>query len=287
MTTLIVGCGYLGKRVGAELVAAGDRVWGTVRSRAKGESLAALGIEPVVADVLEPASLRALPGADRVLYAVGFDRSAGVAMRTVYVDGLRNVLEQVGQPGRRVVYASSTGVYGHDDGSWVDEEAPTTPRHESGRVCLEAEALAREWGALHGLGVIVLRFAGLYGPGRVPRRDNVEHVDPIVGDPSKFVNFVHIHDAAAAAVAALERGVPARIYHVADDRPVTRLEFYGRMAECLGAAVPRFVPPDEGSTEALRDASNKRITNVRMRDELGVRLRYPDVVHGLPMALGR
>ncbi|MDR3634818.1 MAG: SDR family oxidoreductase [Isosphaeraceae bacterium] len=285
MSTLIVGCGYLGKRVAQQLVAAGEHVWGTVRSRPRADDLAASLIEPVIADVLDPASLRALPEADRVFYSVGFDRTAGVAMRTVYVDGLRNALERLGDRSARIVYASSTGVYGQDDGSWVEEDALAEPRHESGRTCLEAENLARDWAAARGFPLIVLRFAGLYGPGRIPRRANVERGEPIAGDPSKFVNFIHSDDAATAAVAALVRGKPGAVYHVADDRPVTRAEFYGRLAECLDAPPPRFSQPAPGSAEARREESNKRVANRRLRDELGVDLHFPDVIQGLGSAL--
>ena len=93
MTTLIIGCGYLGQRVGRLLAASGERFFGTVRSGARAAQIAALGIEPVVADVLNPQSLGALPAVERVFYCVGFDRSAGASMRTVYVEGLLNVLD--------------------------------------------------------------------------------------------------------------------------------------------------------------------------------------------------
>ena len=105
--------------------------------------IASRGIEPVVADVLKPDSMRGLPAAERIFYCVGFDRSAGMPMRTVYVDGLQNVLDALPRTVARFVYASSTGVYGQVDGEWVDEDSPTCPHHESGKVCLEAEERIR------------------------------------------------------------------------------------------------------------------------------------------------
>ena len=95
--------------------------------------------------MLRPETLDRLPAADRVFYAVGFDRSAGAAMREVYVEGLQNVLDRLPGSVRRFVYASSTGVYGQAGGEWVDEESPTDPQHESGRVVLEAEGRVRAW----------------------------------------------------------------------------------------------------------------------------------------------
>ncbi|MHB1560324.1 MAG: SDR family oxidoreductase [Isosphaeraceae bacterium] len=285
MTTLIVGCGYLGERLGIRLVRDGGRVFGTVRSPARAEAIARSGIEPVVADVLRPETLAALPAVDRVFYAVGFDRSAGAAMREVYVDGLQAVLDRLPDSADRFVYAGSTGVYGQSGGEWVDEDSPTSPEHESGRVVLEAEARIRAWAGSRRVSAVILRFAGLYGPGRIVRRALLERGEPIPGDPDKFLNLVHIDDAAAVAEAALDRQNPAPVYLVADDRPVTRREYYATAARVIGAPEPRFDRPRPGSVEATRDATNKRVDNRRMKANLGVVLRYPDITTGLAAAL--
>lgn len=285
-STLIIGCGYLGRRLGARLVREGGRVHGTVRSPARAEEIAAIGIEPVLADVLRPESLDRLPAADRVFYAVGFDRSAGASMREVYVEGLQNVLDRLPASVRRFVQASSTGVYGQAGGEWVDEESATEPLHESGRIVLEAENRVRSWAERRGISAVILRFAGLYGPGRIVRRAMLERAEPIPGDPEKFLNLVHIEDAAAAAAAALDAGNPDLVYLVADDRPVTRREYYSVAARLIGAPEPRFEPPRPGGAESARDATNKRIANRRMKTGLGVVLRYPDIQTGLADALG-
>ena len=236
MTTLIIGCGYLGERLGARLVRDGGRVFGTVRSPGRAAEIARSGIEPVIADVLRPDSLRSAARGRTGLLRVGFDRSAGAAMRDVYVDGLQNVLDRLPTSVRRFVYASSTGVYGQTGGEWVDEESPTDPEHESGRVVLEAEGRVRAWADSRGASAVILRFAGLYGPGRIVRRAMLERGEPIPGDPEKFLNLVHIDDAAAAAAAALDADATAPIYLVADDRPVTRREYYSVAARLIGAA---------------------------------------------------
>ena len=129
-------------------------------------------------------------------------------------------------------------------------------------------------------------FAGLYGPGRVVRRAMLERGEPIPGDPDKFLNLVHIDDAARAAAAALEAEAPAPVYLVADDRPVTRREYYSVAARVIGAPEPRFAPPRPGSPESARDATNKRIANRRMKSDLGNVLRHPDITTGLADALG-
>ena len=284
-STLIIGCGFLGQRVGKQLHDRGETVFGTTRKLDRQGELAAAGIEPIVADVLDPSSLVALPNVDRILYCVGFDRTRNIPMRTVYVDGLRNVLTEVGRRTEvsppRLVYASSTGVYARDDGGWVDEDYPAEPRHESGKVCLEAEGVARS----SGLPLCILRFSGLYGSGRIMRMATLAKGEPVIGNPDKWLNVIHIDDAATAAVAALDQVDSDPIYVISDDRPVLRSEFYTLAARCLSAPPPSFILPEPGSPEAKREESNKRASNKRMKERLHVALKYPDITTGLPAIL--
>ncbi len=274
--TLILGCGFLGRRVAAQLMARGERVFGTTRSESGAASLKALGVEPVVADVLDPSSLR-LPAAGRVFACIGFDRTAGVPIRQVYVEGLRAALEALPVEPSRLVYASSTGVYGQTAGEWIDEDSPIDPRTDSGRACLEAESLV-----LARPGGVVLRYSGLYGPGRMIRRSSVERGEPLAGDADRWLNVIHVDDAASVAVAALARGEPGRVYLASDDRPVARREYYETVAEWLKAPPPAFVPAESNSR---REGGNKRVSNRRMRRELGVILAYPDIATGIAATL--
>jgi nucleoside-diphosphate-sugar epimerase len=287
VTTLIIGCGYLGQRLGALLSRSGERVYGTVRSQARAALVAADGVEPLIADVLDPNSLRRLPAAERVFHCVGFDRSAGASMRAVYVEGLVNVLDNLPHEVRRFVYASSTGVYGQTDGERVDEQSPACPRTESGKICLQAEARLRDWVEKRdgNTSAVTLRFAGLYGPGRVVRRTLVERGEPIPGDPSRLFNLIHIEDAARVAMAALWVDSPDPIYLVSDDRPVARREYYSLLATLLNAPAPTFAPPQAGSMDEGRDATSKRVGNGRMKTRLGIELIYADITTGLPAAL--
>jgi nucleoside-diphosphate-sugar epimerase len=289
MTTLIIGCGYLGQRVGTWLREKGERVLGTVRSTARATVLEGLGIEPIIADVLLADSVSRLPAAECVFYCVGFDRAAGSSMRAVYVDGLQTVLDRLPPGVARLVYASSTGVYGQTGGEWVDETSATCPLHESGLVCLEAEDRVFQWAESRGssASATVLRFAGLYGPGRLVRRSILERGEAIKGDPHKFLNMIHIDDAAQAAAAALVTKQVGPLYVVSDDRPVTRLEYYTRMATQLGAPGPRFEPPEPGSPESARDATDKRVANNFIKRALGLALFYPDITTGLAACLDR
>jgi nucleoside-diphosphate-sugar epimerase len=235
---LIIGCGYLGRRVAARWTAAGRAVAALTRRNA--DTLRNLGVAPVVGDVLDPASLRGLPAAGTVLYTVGMGRGSGRSMREVSLDGLRHVLDTLPAP-RRFVYVSSTGVYGQTDGSWVDESSPTEPTEESGRVVLDAERLLREKLPA----AVVLRFAGIYGPGRLLRRQSLLKGEPLAGDPAKWLNLIHVDDGAGAVLAAEAHAAPGETYNVADDEPVSRRGFYTLLAELLYAPPARFEPCDE------------------------------------------
>jgi nucleoside-diphosphate-sugar epimerase len=269
LSHLILGCGYLGRVVARRWLDTGRRVAALTRSRA--HELRALGIEPILGDVTDP-DLR-LPTADTVLFVVGLDRTAGKSMRDVYVGGLANVLKALPAV-RRFVYVSSTSVYAQADEAWVDESSPTEPIAENGRVVLDAERLLRE----RRPDAVVLRFAGIYGPGRGVRKTAVENGEPIAADPNGWLNLIHVEDGATAVLAAADRAPAGATYNVADDRPVTRREFYTEMSNLLGAPPPWFT--------AAAERSNRRISNRKMRAELGVELRFPDFRAGLRDALG-
>jgi nucleoside-diphosphate-sugar epimerase len=251
------------------------------------------GVEPVVCDLLSGAGLDGLPRVEAVAYCVGFDRSPGATLRDVYVRGLGNVLDRLPAParfaptspkrerGNNFVYVSSTGVYGQRDGEEVDEAAPTEPAEESGRVVLEAEGLLRQ----RLPGAVVLRFAGIYGPGRLLRRQAVEAGEPLVGDPEKWLNLIHVEDGADAVTTAAERAAPGAILNVCDDRPVRRREFYAEMARLLGAPPPRFEDPAPGSPLPPHERANRRILNRRLRSELGLALRYRSYDEGLRVSV--
>lgn len=269
---LVIGCGYLGRRVAARWVAAGRRV--AALTRRNPAALAALGVEPVVGDILDADSLRGLPAARAILYAVGMDRSQGKTMREVYVDGLARVLGTSG-PADRFIYVSSTGVYGGADGGWVDETTAAAPAEESGRVVLEAERLVRA----ERPGAIVLRFAGMYGPDRLLRKQPLLKGEPLAGDADTWLNLIHIDDGADAVLAAEANAAPGETYNVADDTPTPRRAFYTLLAELLAAPPAAFAERPEPSIV------NRRVANRKAREHLGWAPRYPSYREGLPAAV--
>jgi nucleoside-diphosphate-sugar epimerase len=279
-TNLIIGCGYLGRRVADAWLRQGKRVLATTRNAERAVEFRCQGIEPIQCDVLNLASLKGLPAVATVLYAVGFDRQSGATMRDVYVGGLRNVLDHLPPPGR-FIHISSTSVYGQTDGAWVDESSATSPLEDAGRIVLDAERRLRE----RLPAAVILRFAGIYGPGRLPRRQSLAAGEPVVGDGERWLNLIHVDDGVAAVRAAEDRAPPGSTYNVCDDLPIPRCAFYAELARLLGAPPPRFVPPPPGSPVPAHESSHRRIANRHMRDELGVAVRYPTFREGLPDAL--
>jgi nucleoside-diphosphate-sugar epimerase len=272
---LLFGCGYLGRRVAERYLAEGRRVHAATRSPARAAEFRAAGLVPVLCDVTDPSSLQNLPAAATVVHCVGLDRASGRSMREVYVGGLANVLARLPAP-RRFVYVSSTSVYGQRDGEAVDEAAATEPGEESGRVVLEAEAVVRS----HLPDSIILRFAAIYGPGRLLRAQALRSGQPLVCDPERWLNLIHVEDGAAAVLAAAGRGRPGAVYNVSDGHPVRRHDFYTHLAGLLGAPPPHFVLPEQG-TAPQHELAHRRIVSRRLRLELGLSLLYPGYEAGL------
>jgi nucleoside-diphosphate-sugar epimerase len=284
MSLLVIGCGYLGERVARDYAGRGEPVFALTRSADRALAFEAIGLRPVVGDVLDPALQ--LPAVDRVLHAVGYDRTAAPSKRSVYVDGLENVLGRLPSGVNRLVYIGSTSVYGNRDGGWVDEETLAEPITEAGRICLDAERALSAWAACSGVSTVILRCAGLYGPGRIIRRDLIAEGRPIPGDPDRHLSLIHIDDAARAAAAALDAASPGPLYLAGDDRPVRRRDYYRVVAAALDAPAPTFAPPAPGSHEAARDTVDRKVRNRRMKAELGFVPRYPTIETGVPAALG-
>ena len=275
---LIVGCGYLGLRVARRWIAGGHAVAGMVRSSAGAASLACEAVRPIVADVTQPSTLCNLPAPDTLLYAVGYDPAGGTSRSALYVDGLRAVLDAVSPEVRRVILISSTGVYAEQAGGWVDESSPCGPSRESGRALLAAEQVL----AAHRLGAvgIVLRLAGIYGPGRLPRRAELLSGGPLPVAAGEHVNLIHVEDAAAAVLAAEAHAQPPRTFVISDGHPVERREYFAELARQFGLPPPSFREPLPGEAVGRR-GGDKRASNARMLAELQMTLAYPTYRQGL------
>jgi nucleoside-diphosphate-sugar epimerase len=286
VTRLIFGCGYLGKRVAKLWRDTGSRVVVVTRSWEKADEFTKQGYDAIAADVTKPETLNNLPHAETVLFAVGHDRSSTQPIIDVYAGGIQNVLAALPSDTDRLIYISTTGVYGDANGGWVDEQTPPAPQREGGLASLAAE----QGLACHPLGErsIILRLAGLYGPGRVPFIEKLRAAEPIPAPRDGHLNLIHVDDAAAVvdAASALRPFTDGpRIFCVSDGQPVERGEYYREAARQIGAAPPQFIDPDPNSPRAARALADRRVRNDRMLTDLDLKLAYPNYRDGLAALL--
>jgi nucleoside-diphosphate-sugar epimerase len=280
MAKLILGCGYLGLRVARRWHAAGEVVHAVTRSAERANALEQQRLKPIVADVADRTSLAGqLLEVETVLYAIGFDAKAGKSRQEVQLDGLKSVLDALPEKIGRLIYISTTGVYAQDDGRWVDEESECQPTREAAVVALAAESLVRR----HALAPrsFILRLAGIYGPGRIPHRADLIAGHAIKAAPDDYLNLIHVDDAVSAILAIEVEGKPPRMFLVSDGQPVRRGAFFAELARLGGAPTPRFEIPPPDVRAASRSGSNKRISNGRIRSELGFAPHYASYREGL------
>ncbi|WP_049987624.1 NAD-dependent epimerase/dehydratase family protein [Halobellus rufus] len=287
---VIVGCGYVGLELGRQLREADHAVTGVRRSDSGLDAVADAGLEPCRADATDPDSLAALPDADWVVFAASSGGRGADAARRVYVEGLRNVVEEYAERSSspdRLVYTSSTGVYGDHGGDFVDEETPIEPTTEKTRVLAAAERVAVEEAAAAGIDGTVARFAGLYGPDRYRLGRYIE--GPVT---EGYLNMVHRDDAAGAVAFLLESDLArGEVVLVADDEPADKWAFADWLAaECDLPSPPkrtieeRLAESDLSAAAKRRLQTSKRCSNARLR-ELGYELRYPTFREGYRAAI--
>ncbi|MFE4833809.1 SDR family oxidoreductase [Arthrobacter sp. NPDC056691] len=273
MTILLAGCGDLGTEAGLRFSAAGHRVVGWRRSPDKlppeiegaAANLSTAELPPVPADTTA------------VVIAVAADAPTEEAYRSAYVEGVAHVLDALERDHvtpERVLFVSSTAVYGDAGGAWIDESTTPKPAGFSGRIMREAEELLLK--RLDGTGTspVVLRLGGIYGPGRTRLIDQVRTGSAVIPDQRRYTNRIHRDDAAAAIVHLLSTpDAPAPVYLGVDNDPAELGDVLGFLAAELGLDVP--------PTGSMGDArgGNKRCSNALLRGT-GFSYRYPSFREG-------
>lgn len=291
MRILIVGCGYVGLELGRRLASSGAEVLGLRRRGDDDGSLAAAGLRAARADITRPEDLEDLPGEfDAVVSTVSSGRGGIDAYQQVYLGGARNLVDwsRRRSPGR-LVWVSSTSVYGQTDGSRVTEDSPTEPDEPTARCLVAAEQVIAEAARSGGVNAQIVRVAGIYGPGRGHLfHQFIAGEARLEANQSHWINMIHRDDVAAALEAVLHRGEPGRIYNAVDDEPVTRAGFLGYLSQATGLPRP---PAAESRDPAVshpsrkRGSTNKRVSNDRLREELGWRPRFPTFREGYAEAI--
>jgi nucleoside-diphosphate-sugar epimerase len=290
MRVLIVGCGYVGLPLGARLAREGHEVFGLRRNSAAEPELRSAGILPLFADITRPTELEKLPGGfDWVVHCV----AAGGDVenyRQIYFEGTGRVLDWLAKdPPRKFVYTSSTSVYGQNDGSWVDETSPAEPTAGTAQILVATENLllrsAKADAGRSGFPAIILRVAGIYGPERGHGlKQFLRGLARIEGEGSRFLNMIHRDDVGGCILAALQAGRPGQIYNAADNEPATQLHFY----QWLAAELEKEMPPAEPESGShRRGVTNKRVSNAKLRAELGYSFQFPDYRAGYLAEIAR
>jgi nucleoside-diphosphate-sugar epimerase len=270
---VIVGCGDIGRRVAVLEHAAGSR------------ELARCGIQALRQD-LDAIPGAPLPAANRRLYWFAPPPSHGD--RDPRLRAMLDLLRS-GAPSR-LLYISTSAVYGDCAGAWIDEQAPLVPRSDRGRRRLDAERALADYASHTGCSVVILRVPGIYGPGRLPRERLAQGLPVVRESECPWTNRIHADDLARIAVAAMARAPDGAIYNVSDGHPTTMTDYFLRCARLLQMPEPEQIPLADARTRLTPAMASfleesKRLLTTRLQRELGVRLRYPDLASGLPSCL--
>ena len=315
MRPLIVGCGYVGWPVVRILVQYGEIPLVITRSVEKADRLRRAGAEARVLDIATESPSRA-EHLDGLIMMLGDDRRTGDRPSDLRRQALQHVLQCLGTDVRRVIYVSTTGVYGERNG-WVDEETVPRPTRRSAHAHWLAESwlMTGPWRAV----TTRLRLGGLYGPGRLPEVDRLRRGEPLHRDPTHRLHLIHVEDAARIIVEQWRRGeepedsiaespssrerwaaggkrdAPAArraVLNVVDGCPVSRADFYEEAARLAGWPPPRFGPSRAGISSPpshdLRPAPPHRVIRSRwFETDIAPYLKFPDYRAGLRTVIER
>lgn len=289
MRVLIVGCGYVGRPLGAELARQGHEVFGLRRSVLAEKEMKAAGITPLIADITQPDSLKKLPrDFDWVVNCAASGGGGADDYREIYLEGNWNLLAWLADaPVKKFLYTSSTSVYGQNDGALVTETSPVAPVPDTAKVLVAAEKLLLAAVAGRKFPAVVLRVAGIYGPERGHWfKQFLRGEARMEGDGARWLNMIHRDDLIGVIIAALEKGKSGEIYNAADNAPVSQRDFFAWLATELNRPLPPVVPVDENLWRR-RGVTNKRVSNAKLRAELKYEFRFPDFRAGYAAEIAR
>ena len=282
MREVIFGCGYLGRMVALHERDNGRPPLGVVRSATSVKELQGIGIEALMADLDAPGP-PGLPLHDSLLfYFIPPPKDGDGDTR---VGNLISAFGHAGHP-RRIVYLSTTGVYGDCHGDWVNEERPVNPVASRAKRRWDAECRLREWRATTGGELVVLRVAGIYGPGRLPLQRLRAGLPLVRTEESPWTNRIHVADLVQVCLAAMQRGRDGEVYNVSDGSPGTMIDYFTRIADLAGLPHPPAITLSQaqqqlsaGMLSYMRES--RRLDNSKIRNALGIELKYPTMETGL------
>lgn len=282
-TVLIVGCGAVGLRVARRLQAAGYPVTGIVRSVASAALLQSAGATARQCDLDDvPLPAVCVAGCRDIFY---FAPPRPEGDHDPRMAGFLAALDETALP-RRIVYISTSAVYGDCHGEWITEAQPVNPATARGARRLDAERQVQSWAELHSVQWIILRVPGIYGPGKLPLARLQQGLPVLRAADAPWTNRIHADDLAAICVAAMESTYANTVYNVSDGNPGNMTDYFFRVADAAGLPRPPAVPLAEaeqvlspGMLSFLRDS--RRMDNRKLLEELNIELQYPDLASGL------
>ena len=282
-TVLITGCGYIGRRVAGLLQAENHQVSGCVRSKESAAALDRSGIRAVTVDLDRPAAKSGWAHEfDAVFY---FAPPPPQGEQDPRMQAFLQALDVEASP-RRIVYISTSAVYGDCQGAWISESQAVNPDTARGQRRLDAEQRLMAWCDAHDSQWILLRVPGIYGPGKLPLARLRKGTPVLREEDSPYTNRVHADDLAHICVAAMKGSHANTVYNVSDGHPSNMTDYFFKVADAAGLPRPPSVSRVEaqellsaGMLSFLKDS--RRMSNSKMLAELAVTLRYPDLDAGL------
>ncbi len=289
MKTLIVGCGYVGLSLGTELARRGHEVYGLRRTAEGAATMRAAGLHPQIGDITRSTDLDKLPNPfDWVVNTVSSSRGGVEDYRAVYLGGMGVLVAWLcrAMP-QKFVYTSSTSVYGQEDGTMVTENSPTEPQSATSQVLLETERVALEAAREEHFPSVILRVAGIYGAGRGHLfKQYLNNEATLTDGGQRLSNMIHRDDLVGCLIAALERGRIGEVYNAVDDEPVTHRDFFQWLSNKLGRPMPQLTTAP-ATSQRKRALTNKRISNQKLKTELGYQFKYPTFREGYAAEIKR
>jgi len=276
---LVIGCGDVGLRL-LPLVRARFRVFAVTSSAERCASLRAAGAVPIVANLDQPASLKRLQGLAQYVVHLAPPPGQGA------LDTRSRHLTAILPDGGRLVYVSTTGVYGDCGGQKIDETRPVAPRNARAVRRVDAERVLRDWARRSGSALAIVRAPGIYARERLPLERLRLGTPALCEQDDVYTNHIHADDLARVVALALLRGLPGRIYNAVDDTEMKMAAYFDAVADAFGLVRPPRLPRAElaqaVSPQLLSFMSeSRRLANGRIKQELGVRLRYPEMTGAL------
>lgn len=282
---LIVGCGDVALRI-IPLLMNGYKVYALVRNPANCAGLRTLGVIPILGDLDDRASLERIAGlADAVLH---FAPPPNAGTHDTRTRNLLSILSRA-EPPKRLVYISTSGVYGDCGGARVSETYPLNPTSPRSLRRVDAEQRIRDWAKRNGVNASILRVPGIYAADRLPLNRIRQRTPGIVDGEDSYTNHIHADDLARIGIAALRYGKPCRVYHTSDDSQLKMGGYFDLVADAYHLPrVPRISRAEAQKIlpETLLSFMNesRRLVNGRMKREMKIKLRYPTVADMLAVA---